>query len=469
MLKPGFIKLQFGRNVSCALLALVAATGLFAAAPALADPPMNQQEYDKFSASDENQRVHILIKLAQAGFADTAEMLLRKFPLQGPNAANRTLFIEGLILEKRGHLSDAAAKFRTALGNDPRLTLVRIELAQVLARLDDTDAAKHHLRLLEAEAQDAQQAAGIRSFIDSLDAHHPLTFSGFISLAPSTNINQGSSHSTMCSPGVAGVLGVGCTGDIAPSSQKTSGIGIMGGANIGYRRHIGDHFEAVLAGGATGAIYPSINATSLGFSQSAELRYDLPDGYVGFGGVGTQAMDPVQVSMSYNSYGPRVSFAKLISPQNQLSGSALYEWRHYPQSPTSEGTALQITAVLTHAIDQTANVALITGYENVNQQLSFNSYQDATIGFGFYKELSHGFTVQGQATARFAGFKDINPFQAYARMDQNYTGSITLTKRDWNWVGFAPSLNYTYTRNVSNMALYDFDSHSLDFRLTKEF
>jgi len=40
---------------------------------------------------------------------------------------------------------------------------------------------------------------------------------------------------------------------------------------------------------------------------------------------------------------------------------------------------------------------------------------------------------------------------------------------NWNWAGFAPSLNYTYLRNFSNISLYDYDSHALDFRLTKDF
>jgi outer membrane protein len=44
-----------------------------------------------------------------------------------------------------------------------------------------------------------------------------------------------------------------------------------------------------------------------------------------------------------------------------------------------------------------------------------------------------------------------------------------LTKRDLNIFGFAPSLEYTYTDNISNISLFDYDSHAIDFRLTKDF
>ena len=112
----------------------------------------------------------LLIELTHNGHADMAEALLKRFPLEGPLAENRKLFIDGLILESRGELKASAGKFRAALANDPKLTLVRSELAQVLARMDETDSAKHHLELLAADAPTPEQAAGIRSFIQQLDA-----------------------------------------------------------------------------------------------------------------------------------------------------------------------------------------------------------------------------------------------------------------------------------------------------------
>ena len=188
---------QLGRNITCALSVLAAVLTSSALTPAHAEPKISANQISIYEHSDEARRVHILIGLCKAGFVDSAEMLLQHFPLQGQTAANRTLFIEGLILEKRGALAQAAAKFRAALANDPRLTLVRAELAMVLARMDEPESAKHHLELLAADVKDPQQQAGIRSFIDSLNASHPFTFSGFISIEPSSNINNGSSHDTV--------------------------------------------------------------------------------------------------------------------------------------------------------------------------------------------------------------------------------------------------------------------------------
>lgn len=458
-----------GRVIFSALFVLALASMVNAPSQAQAEPAITAQNIQAYQAADENHRIRILIKLVGAGYVNAAEQMLHSFPLQGPLAGNRTLYIEGLIAEKRGHLTEAAAKFRSALASDPHLTLVRVELTKVLANLDETDSAKHHLQLLEAETTDPQQLAGMRSFMEKLDARHPFTFSGFVSIAPSTNINQGSSQSTVYSPGIAGVDGVGAVGTIAPSGQAMSGVGITAGGNVGFTHRFGDDWQSVLAAGLTGVYYPSLNSVSLSASQSAEARYLIKDGYLGFGGAASESADPINMDLAYTSIGPRISMSKLLTQRDQLTASALYEWRNYVTSPTSNGNALTVNAVLTHALDSTSNIALLGGYENVTQQLAFNSYQDVSVGLGAYKELPHGITAQLQGTARFAGFDDVNPFTLSTRQDQNLTGSITLTKRDWNLFGFAPSLNYTYTRNFSNISLFDFDSNNIDFRLTKNF
>ena len=460
---------KFGRKITCALSVFAAVLTTSAFTPAHAEPQVSANQVSIYEHSDETKRVHILISLCKAGFVNTAEMLLQRFPLQGPNAVNRTLFIEGLILKKREALPQAATKFRAALANDPRLTLVRAELAKVLVRMNEPESAKHHLELLATEVQDPQQQAGIRSFIDSLNTSHPFTFSGFVSIAPSSNINNGSSHDTVYSPGIAGVNGVDPLGTISAASQKQSGIGVVAGGSVGYSKNLSSHVQAVVAASASGTYYPLTGLTGAGLSQSAELRYLTGRGYVGLGGVASEGVDTLARALSYTSYGPRMSQIHRLSERDQLQVSATYEWRNYAGSPVNNGNALTLSSVFTHALDSSANVALILGYDSVTQQNAFNSYYGSTFGLGFYKELPRGFTVQAQGSAHIAQFYDQNPFTLTTRYDDNLTSSLNLTKRDWNWFGFAPSLNYTYVRNFSNISLYDFESHSVDFRLTKDF
>jgi outer membrane protein len=447
-----------GRKAICALLALLALPASAFATPTTLSP----DHLAYYEQADEGARVQVLIKLAQSAQFEDAEILLQRYPLIGPRAANRTLFIQGLILEKRGQLTAAATKFRAALASDPKLSMVRAELAQVLVTLGENDSAKHHLQLLESDAPTPQQANRIKSLVDRLDAQTPFVFSSYISFAPSTNINEGSSHVDVTAPD-------GFSATVDPSTQRTSGIGALAGASVGYSKKFGDHFQAVTAGNAIASIYNDKVFDAVAFGQFSELRYLLEDGYLGVGAVGGEALSLSGFDLSYYEVGPRVSFSKLLTQRDQLTGSVSYQWRNFAGVFSASSNALAVNSTLIHSIDSGSNIALIGGYDNVTNFLNYNAYQAETFGLGFYKEMPLGLTVEGQGTVRLAQFAEATPVYDFVRIDQRLTGSATFTKRDWNWFGFAPSLNYTYVRNFSNIDLYDYDSHSVDFRLTKDF
>jgi hypothetical protein len=68
-----------------------------------------------------------------------------------------------------------------------------------------------------------------------------------------------------------------------------------------------------------------------------------------------------------------------------------------------------------------------------------------------------------------AEFGDVFPIYNKVREDARWTGNVRLTKRDFNLWGYAPGIEYTYIFNDSNIANYHYDSHALDFRLSKDF
>ena len=456
-----------GRRICGALCALLA---LLAATPALAAKPLTADQIRVYESANESQRVHFLIERAKMGQWQLVETLLQHYPLQGPHAINRTLFIHGLDLEAQGDLTGAATTFRAALARDPSLTLVRLQLAQCLEKLGQDDSAKHHVQLLEADAPNDEVAGALRSFMDRIDAKRPLTFSGFVSIAPSTNINSGSSHSKVYTP----AFGSDVYFDINATDQKQSGTGLATGLSAGYSKRLGNHLEAVLAADISGNIYANGSNQSASLSQSLEMRYHMNNGYVGVGGVADQSFfakpnDVIARHLGYDSYGPRVSMLRYIGDHNTLHASAVYQWRDYVGSTLLDGTAFLSEASFNHGFDSTFNMTVSGGYDKVNSNQKNLSYGTYFAGFGAYKELPLGITVNANAQARFSTFDAENPIFLETRQDQRYVGSVALTKRDFNFNGFAPTLSYSYTRNVSNIAIYDYDDHAVNFRLTKDF
>jgi tetratricopeptide (TPR) repeat protein len=438
------------RTVFCALFCLLLMSPAVLAKAAVAPNPQQISEYE---ASTESTKVKLLIKLAKSGQHDLAASLLKRYPLAGEFGPNRQLYIEGLILKARGNLTGAAKKYRAALADDPSLTMVRAELAQSLFQLEEDDSAKHHLNLLMAEAPNEYEAQGIRSFIDTIDARRPFTFNAYVSVAPSTNVNNGSSNETIYAP----LWGVEM--DIDKDSREQSGVGFSTGFSAGYAHRLGMY----------ASVYTDDDYNIYGASQSAVLRYILNGGFLGAGVVASETMKNDEIGLSYYSYGPRVSLQKAITPQDRINLSSVYEWRTYPDTSLSDGTALMIDGSWNHAFDSSLTASLGTGYDRIKTEVDFTAYETYSGSAGLYKELPKGITVDLNGEVRFSDFDAMDPIAGVRRKDTRLAGTVALTKRDFNIWGYAPALEYTYVYNDSNISLYEFDSHSVDFRLSKDF
>ena len=399
-----------------------------------------------------------------------AEALLQHYPLSGAHGANRTLFIEGLILKSRGDLTGAAKKYRAALASDPGLTLVRAELAQTLTELDEDDSAKHHLDILAQSAPSEDMAKGIRSFIDRIDQKLPIKYSAFISAAPTNNINGGSNHSTM-------TVYDPFTGQAVPANitKKKSGVGAAVGASVGFSRRLGNDFSFVSAANAYASLYQDSDFNSYGLSESAEVRYMLDKGFLGFGAVASQGMtlyDKTPTESAFEhvlSYGPRISAQYNVTTHDRVNASANYQWKNSLEKDNHDGTSYGGDWALEHTFDPSLNATVFGGYSRVNAFNDYQSYDQWSAGLGFYKELPGGITVNARGTAMKMDFDGLFPILAIPRQDERLTAMVDLTKRDLNFFGFAPTVEYTYVHNRSNVDMYDYDSHTVDFRLTKDF
>jgi outer membrane protein len=449
-------KKHFQRAAFCALV-------FFCSYPAPANAVPNDQQMSAYQLAPENERVRLLIHLAKSGQHEDADYLLQKFPLEGRHAANRTLFIAGLILKARGNLTGAAGNFRAALAQDPSLTLVRAELAQTLVILQEDDSAKHHLNLLAADAPNEEAARGVRSFLEQVDSRRPYKMTGYVSLAPSSNLNSGSKHSTVYSPVFGAFI------DIDDVSQAKSGIGVASGGKIAYSKRMGNDLTFVAAGSADARIFDDPDFNSYSLSQSIEMRHLVKHGYLGLGGVASQSLENDDIGLSYVSYGPRLSTSLQLTARNHFSGSATYEWRNNLESGGLDSTALMFDAAWTYGFDSSFNATLFGGVDVINSDNDQSSYTTLSGGLALYKELPFGVTTNLSGHVAQSDFVGYYALAGSFRKDARLTGSIELTKRDWNIMGFAPSISYNYTTSLSNINLYDYDNHAVDFRLTKDF
>jgi outer membrane protein len=425
---------------------------------ALAAP--NATQIAAFENAPETERVKLLMHLAKNGQHDDAGFLLESYPLQGPHAPNRTLYIEGLILNANGDHTGAVEKYRSALASDPKLTLVRAELAKTLAVLEQDDSAKHHLNLLAAEAPTEGAAQEILSFLEKIDSRKPYTISGYVSLAPSTNMNQGSKRKTVFD---------NSSWEISDSSKAKSGIGFSWGWDAAYSKRLGNDFTFIVAGGVDSQIYKDKDFNQYETSQSLEVRRMFERGYLGLGAVASQSLSHNKKFITQVTYGPRVSASMRVSSKDQLSAGATYEWRDNLAAGAADSTALSLNSTWTHGFSSTLSATAFGGLTLIDSDVDVNSYNTKSAGLTVYNEFSYGITTKLTAQVLDTNYDKFNPFIGVKRHDTRLMGSLELTKRDLNYMGFAPSISYSFTENISNQNLYDYTTHAVDFRLTRDF
>jgi hypothetical protein len=224
-----------------------------------------------------------------------------------------------------------------------------------------------------------------------------------------------------------------------------------------------------LGAGASATVYTDSDYNIYGASQSAELRYLITGGFLGVGMVASENLENDYIGLSYYSYGPRVSLQKAITPKDRINLSTVYEWRTYPDAESGDGTALLIYGSWNHAFDSSLTASLIAGFDRVETELDFITYETYSGGIGLYKELPKGITVDLNGEVRLSEFDAMHPIAGVVRKDERFIGTVGLTKRDFNIWGYAPALEYTYVYNNSNISLFEFDSHAVDFKLSKDF
>jgi outer membrane protein len=451
LIRSAFLSTQ--RAALCALVLLVAMPTAEAAKP-------NPQQIEAYAQATEAERVKLLMFLAKSPDADSVTYLLKLYPLEGPYAANRQLYLEGAVLKTNRKYTAAAAKFRAALASDPKLTLVRSELAETLVILQEDDSALHQLKLLEADAPNDKAASNIRSFIDQVDSRRPYTVTGYVSVAPSSNLNNGSRHATVYSP----VLGLNFA-----TAQPKSGLGIASGISGAYTKRLGDDVMFVAAGGADGRLYDDADFNSYGLSQSLEMRYLVPQGYLGMGLVSSQQLDNQDYQPNFLSYGPRISVSLQVTPRDHLSFSVLHEWRNSLITGAEDSAALMLDGSWTHAWNSSFNTSIFSGFDRIKTPSDVTSSQTMSAGLSFYKELTFGITANFTSQISKTDFAGFNGLAGVTRADKRLNTSVALTKRDLNLFGFAPSVSYSFTDNFSNINSFDYTSHAVDFRLTKNF
>ena len=91
----------------------------------------------------------------------------------------------------------------------------------------------------------------------------------------------------------------------------------------------------------------------------------------------------------------------------------------------------------------------------------------ATLGYG--REFPLGITTYLAVEAAPSFYKGRIAAFDKVREDWRLRGELTLIKRNWSYMGFAPVIRLSYTRNLSNIDFYEYKRLRGEFTVTRTF
>jgi hypothetical protein len=419
-----------------------------------------QQPVITYGELSQAQRVAFIESLVARNDLVSAQRFLSSSRFDEGDLGYAAAYLQAVVFHHQGRLPEAEKLLRQIVAERPAYSRVRLELASVLASAGNREGAAYHLRLLADSAADPGSRRRFESFIDQIDTDRPFTFSGFVSIAPSSNINNGSQNDTIY------IAGLPFT--IAPGAQAKSGLGVRVCAAGALTQPLGENLTGYAAGSGvvteysgksfdtiTGDLRLGLRRQTLRYMLGAELIFDRRF-------IALRATD--------YSVGGRLFLRKPLAPKWLLSGEMQFITRNYDLNPTLRARTFSTEARLDHSYRPGRSVHGKVGM--INEEVKaypHNSYVGGHVEIGTTQSLPMGLLASLALKAGVNAYRADFPGMSRPRRDTFVELRATFLKADLAWRGFTPRLGLSYYVQKSNVSLYDYDKVPADVTFTKEF
>lgn len=399
------------------------------------------------------------VRLVGQGNYETAREVLRRAVSGRPDAPLHLAQLEGLILRQQGMNREAVEVFRFILSREPNFTPARIELSRTLADLGEADAALHQLQVIEFGSDDPEIRRQARSFGESVKDQRPYGFSGYVTVLPSTNVNRGSGHT---------VVKVGDMDfEIDEEGRKQSGVGFGAGGNAYRSFYLDEQSRLTWAGSVDLKKYSGSEFDELSVSTNLSLARR-------FGRLELQAGPIVDYRfLAWEPYAFRYGLSLGgsfdLAPHTRLYSGGTYLRQDFHSLSYRDGWTFLGYSGVRHAFSPSLSASL-TGKVGIERtRRDYLDHDDLEITAQLDREWSGGLITSFALRAGVHDYAGKIPGLGVARRDEVWSAGTTLMSRKLSFNGFAPQLQYEYTRQYSNISFYDYDSHDINVIFTKRF
>lgn len=437
--------------------AAFALSSLAPAANAAASTPAPPSAHVKASASD---LLRLAIQFADRGLTQKADALLALLSHDpSGDIRNEARFRRAKLLQRQGMNTGAAVLLRQVLDDRPDATAARLELAQLLDRMGDKDAAWREVRAAQSARLPLSVARFIDRYAESLRAARPFGATIEIALAPDSNISRATRSDTLGT--VIGDFHI----DREGRARSGTGLALRGQA---YRRlPIGDGDDTVLFRTTLLAdLYRHSRFNDVALDMAAGPEFQL----------GTTRV-ALEVGATQRWFGQKpfvrsarvaVSAVRPVGRRSQLRVNASAALIDNQRNDLQDGKSYSVQLGFEHALAPDMGVALTLGRDR--QSLADPAYSTTAWRMGglAWRDIGRATVMAGIELGRLEADERLLLFPD-KRSDRSSRFTIGTTLRQMSVAGFAPTMRLVIERNRSSVELYDYKRTRTEFGITRAF
>lgn len=398
-------------------------------------------------------------QLMAQGDWEEAELVLQGIAKNPAADAVEVVFLGGLIALESGNYAAAVEHFQSILVFHPDIPRVRLELARAYFLLGDNDAAKHHFERALSGGLPPEVAATVQDFLDQINLRRDWQAGFSFALMSDSNVNQATSSQTINIGGLPFVL----SGD----AKQTAGMGALLLFYGEKRWQLAERWRLVANGNLIRRDYSKNRFDDTTLYTRIGPRYLIEGGDIG---AGVSLAKRWLGDAPYNhAEGLFVDGSKQLDQHWETALSA--EWQHYGYDVAGSlpGSVVTTTAKLRYAPD---TARLIEGELDVTQDDTISAtMRHDTLGgtLGYHSEASWGVLYGVSVRKSYSRFNVFDTFYQKARGDWLTSVTLDVSKRDWKFAGFSPTLSATHIDNVSTISLFSYRRNMMQIGVNRLF
>jgi outer membrane protein len=400
-------------------------------------------------------------KLAiQFGNFQGATTILEQVLRQDPSSLD-ALFLMGQIESRQQKFAEAIPYYRKIIVDHPNIVRVRLDLARALFETGEDDSAEYNFHLALADGDlPATVIDNVERYLAIIRSRKHFVYDLNFGIAPDSNLNKAtaSDHVTL----------FGLPFALAPQARQQSGIGVTGTVSGEYRADLAPDVRWRTGALLYGLKYPSNSA----FDDAQARGHMGPQWFFERGDV--SVLGVVQRrwygEQAYSTgVGGRIEGQHWLTKQLLLSSYVEGLSSSYDTQKFLDGYYLDQGNFLDYYITPSSLVrgSVGVGYQSADSDVFSNWYYK--FGLAYQQEFAYGITANLAPEVQWTNYQATDPLFGVRRVDRQIFVKLSLYKRDFTILGFAPVVSYSYTTNQSNESLSKFDRNQFQLGFTRQF